>query len=195
MNIITSDFELTTSLTNVVILIVSIYCYLKVKQKSWENFFMFVIIDSLIGSIAHGIVMSSITNNILWFALLIFFIITLISFAIIFVDQYQKEIIYISIIMMMILISQLLFDYNYVITFITYAIIIVIFTLYHIIKSKNKSKKWYILGILNILIGCPINYFKIEIGNINQNGIIHLIFAITLIILYIGIKKETIAKQ
>ena len=70
---ITSGYELTTSITNIFILIFSIFGYVEIKDKRWNFFFLCMILDSFIGTIVHGIVMSEQVYNLLWVFLAICF--------------------------------------------------------------------------------------------------------------------------
>ena len=66
MNFLTKGFELTTAITNLIIFIVSICCYKNIKKKNiWNKFYLFLIFDSFLGIIVHGIKMSTMINIIL----------------------------------------------------------------------------------------------------------------------------------
>jgi hypothetical protein len=74
----TSGYELTTALTNAIILLISLFCALKVKSnKLWRMFFILMFIDAFFGVIVHGFVMSINLNVVLWIILTIFFTITI----------------------------------------------------------------------------------------------------------------------
>ena len=63
----TAGYELTTAITNLLIFIVGFYGIFKIKNdKLWKMFFILMSIDSLLGFIVHGFVMTLTTNIILW---------------------------------------------------------------------------------------------------------------------------------
>ena len=53
-----SGYELLTGLTNILILIVSLYSFIRLKRlnynKYWLSFYMFLIVGSLFGFIIHS---------------------------------------------------------------------------------------------------------------------------------------------
>ena len=53
-----SDYELLTGITNLFILIVSLYSFIRLKRinynKYWLSFYMFLIVGSLLGFIIHS---------------------------------------------------------------------------------------------------------------------------------------------
>ncbi len=186
--IFTRGFELTTSITNIFIFIFSLYGYLKIKNKRWNFFFLCMTIDSLLGSIVHGIVMSQAINNLLWVFLVIFFIITLSTLLCIYINLKMKHIIILSLIMTFILFVEIFYNLNFIFTFTMYVLISILLILYIIIKDGIKKHKWFFIGIIILLIGGFLMLGKVKWWILNHNGICHIFILITLICFYIGIK-------
>ena len=187
----TSGYELMTAITNLVIFVTSIIILINIKNnKIWSLFFKFIMIDSFLGIIVHGINMSNTLYEILWGVLCILFVITFNTLLYIFGNIKLKNIAIISILISTILILEILFDLNYVITFIIYAIIVVLTSIYLLIKNKYQNKEYFIVGIVVQLIGVIPAFLKFGIGNFNHNCITHTFTLITIVIFYIGIKKS-----
>ena len=193
--IITSGYELSTAITNLLIFITSLILIFKIKNKSFKWFYSFILIDSLMGVIVHGIKMSSLLNTILWVILYLLFCITFNLLLHIFCNMKIKKVLLISLLsfIMMFGIYMLAIKKNIInldnIVMLIYAIIIVLISLYKIIK-KTFINKLYILGIIIQIIGIIPIFFKLNIWYLNYNGICHLFTLITIIIFYFGIKKE-----
>ncbi len=186
----TTGIELTTALTNVVIFIVSIYAYFKVKDKLWNMFYFLMSIDSFLGAIAHGIVMSQTVNSIIWVILTIIFTITINMFLCIFGNMKLMINFIISGILSIILLLLFYLGKDYLLVFSYYCLIIVIISIYFIIK-KMKDKLWYLLGFASQIVGGTLLLCRVSMGLINYNGIYHLFTALTIIFFYIGNKKST----
>ena len=73
-----NGYELLTGLTNILILIVSLYSFIKLKRlnynKYWLSFYMFLVVGSLLGFIIHSFNINDKIVNILWIILLFIFI-------------------------------------------------------------------------------------------------------------------------
>ena len=187
----TSGYELMTAITNLVIFITSVIIFINIKNnKTWSLFFKLIMIDSFLGIIVHGINMSNTLYDILWGILCILFVITFNILLHIFGNIKLKNIAITSILISIILVLEVLFNLNYVITFIIYAIIVVLSSIYLTIKNKYQNKEWFISGIVVQLIGVIPTFLKLGIGNFNHNCITHTFTLITIIIFYIGIKKS-----
>ena len=185
----TTGYELTTAITNIIIFLVSIYCLLKAK-KDWKLFYILMAIDSFLGAIVHGIKMSITINNILWVILSILFAITINTLLQIFMHIKTKYSIFLSIAIITILLIQLFLDMNFIITFISYVGIIFLLIIYYILKNNYKNKYYFLTGIIIQIIGGIPLFIKFELNYLNHNGICHLFTVITLILFYIGIQKE-----
>ena len=82
---LTSGYELSTSITNILIFLVSLYGFITIKKdKLWKLFFLLMSIDSLMGVIVHGLVMTIELNTILWIIMAILFTITINTLFVIF---------------------------------------------------------------------------------------------------------------
>ena len=192
MTIFTRGIELSTSITNVFILIVSIIGYLLIKKdKLWNIFFLLMIFDSFLGVIVHGIVMSDKINTILWIILSILFTITVNTLLCIFTKLNKKYILYLSLLLSIILLVQMKLNMNYLLTFTIYVILVVIISIYFIIKNNLEEKFYLLLGFIILIIGVILMLCKAKIGIINHNGICHLFLTITLLLFIIGIRKRS----
>ena len=189
---ITTGIELTTAITNIAIFFVSIYSFFKTKDKLWKIFFFLMSVDSFLGTIAHGIVMSQTINNILWVILTIIFTITINMFICIFKDVNMKINYLLSIILSITLLILFYLGLDYLLVFSLYCLLVVLFSIYLIIKKNYKNKLWFLLGLFFQLLGGVFIFTKIGFGLINHNCIYHLLTVITVILFYIGNKKVQI---
>jgi hypothetical protein len=195
----TSGYELSTAITNLFIFITSIFIFIKIKNnKRWNLFYLFLILDSFMGIIVHGISMNNTINNILWIILYILFSITFNLLLYIFCNMKLKNVIKLSILIfiIMFIIFSISIKFNIKnldnIVILLYALLLVLISLYNIIKSNYIYKYYYIIGIIIQIIGIIPIFIKLNIGYFNYNGICHLFTIITIILLYLGIKKENI---
>ena len=187
----TSGYELTTALTNVLIFIVSLFGFFKIKEhKLWKFFFLCMSIDSFIGSIVHGIVLSSNIINILWVILAFCFTITVNTLLCIFMKNGFVHITILSILLSILLFVQMIYEMDFLLTFTFYVLIILFISLYYIIKEFNKYDLWIILGFVFQVIGGILMLCKCKFYSLNHNGIYHMFAVFTLICFYIGIKKK-----
>ena len=189
---ITTGIELTTAITNIAIFFVSIYSFFKTKDKLWKIFFFLMSVDSFLGTIAHGIVMSQTINNILWVILTIIFTITINMFICIFKDVNMKTNYLLSIILSITLLILFYLGLDYLLVFSLYCLLVVLFSIYLIIKKNYKNKLWFLLGLFFQLLGGVFIFTKTDFGLINHNCIYHLLTVITVILFYIGNKKVQI---
>ena len=195
----TSGYELSTAITNLFLFITSIFIFINIKNnKRWNFFYLFLILDSFMGIIVHGINMSNNINNILWVILYILFSITFNLLLYIFCNVKLKNVFILSIFIfiIMFIIFSISIKYNIKnldnITILLYALLLVLISLYNIIKSNYIYKYFYIIGIIIQIIGIIPIFIKLNIGYFNYNGICHIFSNITIILLYLGIKKENI---
>ena len=186
---LTSGYELSTSITNIFIFIVSIICFIKVKKNNlWKFFFLLMSIDSFLGVIVHGFVMSKMLNDILWVILALFFTISVNTLFCIFINLNIKHIFILSILLSILLCIQMLYGFNFLLTFTFYVLLILIISTYYILKKENKL--YYLLGFVIQVIGGIFLLSRCKFPLINYNGVYHIFMAITLIFLYLGYKNE-----
>ncbi len=186
-----SGYELITAITNLAIFIASIIILIKLKyDKIWNIFYILISIDSFLGIIVHGINMNKNINDFLWGILSISLVLTINTLLIIFVGLKKKYYLITSFLIITILILEIIFNLNYVITFVIYAIIVVLLSTYFMLKNNYKNKNYFLIGIINQIIGIIPTFLKIGIGNFNHNCITHTFTLITIIIFYLGIKKS-----
>ncbi len=188
---LTEGYELITAITNAMIFIISIYCFINLKkEKLWKFFYLCLIFDSFLGVIVHGIQMSTNLNNILWAILATIFTITINNFFGIFLKFKLKHILTLSILLTILLLVMLIFDMNFILTFVLYVLLTMIISFYYIFKDNIKNKWYYIIGFIVQLIGGILMLMKLKCGPIDHNGICHLFTCATLIILFVAIKKK-----
>ena len=196
MKILTSGYELSTAITNLLIFITSIILILNIKKKPFRWFYYFICIDSFLGVIVHGIKMSSLINEILWIILYLLFCITFNLLLHLFCNVKLKKVFIISLIsfifMALIFMCAIKFNINKLdnIVMLLYALSIVLYCLYNIIK-KSPINKYFIIGIIIQIIGIIPIFISLNIWYLNYNGICHLFTLITIIIFYLGIRKES----
>ena len=186
---LTSGFELTTAITNVIIFIVSVICYIKTERKNlWKFFFLLMSIDALLGSVVHGIVMSQELNNGLWVILALLFTITVNTFLCIFMKLKYKHIFILSILLFILMASQMIYNMDYLLTFTMYVILVIVISTCYVLQSDNKLM--YLLGFIILVIGGILMLCKTSFYILNHNGIVHMFIAVTLMFLYLGYKKD-----
>ena len=193
---LTSGYELSTAITNLLLFIISIIIIFNIKNKSFKWFYFFICIDSFLGVIVHGFNMSNILNTILWYILYFLFSITFNLLLHLFCNIKLKNVMIISfiiaIIMVIIFSISIKFNINRLdnIVMLLYALSVVLFSLYNIIKSDYINKYYFIIGIIIQIIGIIPIFIKYNIWCFNYNGICHLFTLITIILIYIGVIKN-----
>lgn len=185
-----SGYELLTGITNLFILIVSLYSFIRLKRinynKYWLSFYMFLVIGSILGFIIHSFNINDKIVNILWIILLFIFI-CIINSLLFSEYKYSKYIVFISILFYIFLVVEAIFNMDFIITFVIYVCINFIF----IIKSYIKNKRYYYLYsiIIQIIGGLLLISRNIKIWYLDHNGLYHLFMMITIILFYISNKK------
>ena len=185
-----SDYELLTGITNLFILIVSLYSFIRLKRinynKYWLSFYMLLGLGSLLGFIIHSFNINDKIVSILWIILLFIFI-CIINSLLFSEYKYNKYIVFISILFYIFLVVEAIFNMDFIITFVIYVCINFIF----IIKSYIKNKRYYYLYsiIIQIIGGLLLISRNIKIWYLDHNGIYHIFMMITIILFYISNKK------
>lgn len=185
-----SDYELLTGITNLFILIVSLYSFIRLKRinynKYWLSFYMLLGLGSLLGFIIHSFNINDRIVSILWIILLFIFV-CIINSLLFSEYKYNKYIVFISILFYIFLVVEAIFNMDYIITFVIYVCINFIF----IIKSYIKNKRYYYLYsiIIQIIGGLLLISRNIKIWYLDHNGIYHIFMMITVILFYISNKK------
>lgn len=183
----TTDYELTTGLTNVLILLFSIFGLITILNKKWKFFFLCMTLDSFVGSLVHTIVMSEQLYNLLWVFLVIFFVMTIHSLLGIYINMSIKQILLLTITMVLILFIQMIYGINFILTFALYVLLVLLVCLYKIVKNGIKKNIWFFIGFILEIIGGIFMLSKVKIGLINHNGIYHLFVLFNLICFYLGV--------
>lgn len=185
-----SDYELLTGITNLFILIVSLYSFIRLKRinynKYWLSFYMLLGLGSLLGFIIHSFNINDKIVSILWIILLFIFI-CIINSLLFSEYKYNKYIVFISILFYIFLVVEAILNMDFIITFVIYVCINFIF----IIKSYIKNKRYYYLYsiIIQIIGGLLLISRNIKIWYLDHNGIYHIFMMITIILFYISNKK------
>lgn len=188
----TSGYELSTAITNVFIFAFSVYGYFKIKDKKlWKFFFLTMIIDSFLGSIVHGIVMEEFYINIIWVFLAFFFTLTVNTLLCICLDLKYKNIFFLSILLSILMFSQMVYGFDYLFTFTMYALLVLAICTYYILKSRKDNYIWILIGFVFQVIGGILLLYKVKTNfmYLNHNGIYHLFMLVTLIFMFIGVNK------
>ena len=188
----TTSYELTTAITNVFIFIVSFYGFIKIKKKEklWKIFFLLMSLDSFLGCIVHGISMTIEMNVLLWIILSILFTFTINTYLISFLKYKARYVIILSVLLSFLLIVEIYNSMDFILTFTIYVIVALLISVYFVIKEKYKNKNYYLISIIILFIGGIFMLSDIHIGCLNHNGILHIFMTITMILLYLGIKKN-----
>ena len=185
-----SGYELLTGLTNILILIVSLYSFIRLKRlnynKYWLSFYIFLGLGSLLGFIIHSFNISDKIVNILWIILLFIFI-CIINSLLFSEYKYSKYIVFISILFYIFLVVEAILNMDFIITFVIYVCINFIF----IIMSYIKNKRYYYLYsiIIQIIGGLLLISRNIKIWYLDHNGIYHIFMMMTIISFYMFNKK------
>lgn len=189
---LTTGYELTTAITNVIIFIISFYGFFKIKKKDklWKLFFFLMSVDSFIGSIVHGLTMTTSLNIILWIILSIFFTFTVNTFLVIFLKYKVKHIIILSVLLSILMLVEIYNGLDFILTFTIYVLISMIISTIFIIKSKDKNKKYYIYAIISQFIGGIFMLTNIKVCYLNHNGVYHLFMALTMLLFLLGVNKK-----
>lgn len=189
----TTGYELTTGLTNLLILLVSLIGVFKIKNnKPWRLFYIFMSIDSTLSFIVHSFKISIQLNIVLWILLLIFFIMTLNSFLVVFFKLKPIYIILLTILLIGILILEVILDFNYIFTFDIFVFLTILLCLIKLIKNNYKNKTYYYLAFILSFISAVVAILNFELLVLNYNGISHIFIALTLLLFLIGIKKNSL---
>lgn len=185
-----SGYELTTGLTNLLILFSSLYCFIKLKKinynKYWLLFYIFLMFGGFLGFIIHSFNICDLIVNILWIILLFIFICIIDS--LLFTEyKFNKYIVICSILLYLFMIVEVILNKDFIITFVIY----VCFNLLLIIISFIKNKKYYYFLALffQIIGGLILVNRNIKILCLDHNGIYHLFMVFTVIGFYVGNKK------
>lgn len=183
-------YELWTGITNMIIVIVSIFSYINTKDKNFKRFFYLMIIDGLLGFSIHTFNIGSSATNILWYVLAFFFTFTINQLLLIIIDNKKfqfKHSIILSIILYIVIFIERLLKIEFLYTFIFYALIILLISLIKTIKDKNY---YILLGIIFQFIGGVLLLMRVKFLFLDYNGIYHLFMVLTLISFYKSAQKK-----
>lgn len=185
----TSGYELSTALTNLIIAFTSFYAFIRInkKNKLWELFFLLIGIDGMLGFFIHGISYSKETIDVLWYVLSLLFCISVNTLLAIFFIKKKKIsfIILSSLFVYLLLFIETVNGIDFLFTFIIYACVSLLSISYSAIKNKNK---YIIYGIIFQIIGGIFLIGKINLNILDKNGIYHLFMVGTVIMFYLSNK-------
>lgn len=185
-----SGYELTTGLTNLLILFSSLYCFIKLKKinynKYWLLFYIFLMLGGFLGFAIHSFNINDLIVNILWIILLFIFICIIDS--LLFTEyKFNKYIVICSILLYLFMIVEVILNKDFIITFVIYVCINLFFIIISFIRNK---KYYYLLALLFQVIGGLILINRnIKMFYLDHNGIYHLFMVFTIIMFYIGNRK------
>jgi len=196
MKILTTGYELSTAITNLLLFITSIYIFFNIKNKSYRWFYLFICMDSFLGIIVHGVRMNTTINTILWIILYILFSITFNLLLYIFCNVKLKKVMIISLIVFIVMLITFIIAIKVPvnkldnIVMLLYALCIVLISLYNIIKSNYKYKYYYIIGIIIQIIGIIPIFINLDLKYIDHNGLCHIFTLIAIVLFYLGVRKK-----
>lgn len=195
MTIFTENYEFVTALTNILITIVaSIACYKlnkNIKNRKWVIFFLLFAICGLMGTIIHGITFKDTYLKILWMILSLIFTFTVTTLVYILKNNKKstyRNIIFTSVLIYLIFFFESIAGIDFLLSFIIYAGICLVYSLYLLIRNGIIKNIFLIIAILIQIIGGIFLLFSIKIPSlmIDENSIYHLFTVISLIFFYIG---------
>ena len=185
-----SGYELTTGLTNLLILFSSLYCFVKLKNinynKYWLLFYIFLMLGGSLGFVIHSFNINDLIVNILWIILLFIFICIIDS--LLFTEyKFNKYIVICSILLYLFMIVEVILNKDFIITFVIYVCTNLLF----IIISFIRNKKYYYLSALlfQVIGGLILINRNTKMFYLDHNGIYHLFMMFTVIGFYVGNKK------
>ena len=189
---VTEGVAFSTALTNILIALVAMFgIALLEENKLWKQFFTLLLMVGFLGMIVHGIVMSKTLELILWIILAILITMTISTAFRLFTNCSKRRSTIITLIISIVLILELLFRPSWVVpTFVTYALVVVLITLYSLIKDGIWKNIGMFIGFIVLLLSAIVMYFKISCCSLNHDGLGHVLLVVGLIILLISIKKE-----
>ena len=185
-----SGYELTTGLTNLLILFSSLYCFVKLKNinynKYWLLFYIFLMLGGFLGFVILSFNINDLIVNILWIILLFIFICIIDS--LLFTEyKFNKYIVICSILLYLFMIVEVILNKDFIITFVIYVCTNLLF----IIISFIRNKKYYYLSALlfQVIGGLILINRNTKMFYLDHNGIYHLFMMFTVIGFYVGNKK------
>lgn len=218
MNIFTTDPEMTTALTDVLIAIVSLFGYYSSKKiianrnekLSWKLFYIFLVFAGLFGFTIHGIKLDAFVIDILWKTLSFIFciVVTLLLFASVFKlnskkikKKYFIIFSFISLLIYIFMFIMASLGYDFLKLYIFYVgfclLLIVMIYIYLYFKRKEKNMIYFIIAILLQLIGGLILLGQSTVIKViwlfDFNSIYHIFLVFTLLLFIYGnkiVKKD-----
>jgi hypothetical protein len=213
MQFIDNPIEQTTALTDLLLAIISaagviwvFHTGYKVDSKKtfiWIGAFILLTLATLLGSVAHGIKMSSETNQIIWYPLNLFLGLSVALFVAGVVYDLQGFKIQKSVFLIILLASFLFFGITVIYpglfnVFIIYEAIAMLFSLlaywYLLIKRKFRGSAYMVLGILISIMASIIQSVESIVVNFiwifDNNGLFHFFQIPGLFLLFYGLVIE-----
>lgn len=198
MELFTTGYEFVTAVTNIFITIVAlISCYRlngNVKNRKWVLFFLLFTICGFMGVLIHGINFKASHIKLLWMILSLLFTFTITTMVYIFKNNKKstyRNIIMTSMLVYLVFFFEMLAGIDFLPTFIVYAALCLIYSLYLLFKSGIAKNIYFIIAIVLQIVAGIFLIFEVKIKNlfVDENAIYHLFTIFSIILLYIGAYK------
>lgn len=210
--IFTAPPELTTSITDLILGLLSLFCFIKLQKadasnkegkRLWLWVFGLLSFNSIYGAILHGFIISPKALEIAWYPLSFTLGLLTSLFAVVFWFQWRgvkalkTAIITMSSLCFLFFITLYIlskFIPQYFIIFIVYSSLTILFSLVIslklTIKDRKQSSKFFSIGIILMIIASVLQALRIEpftiIWKFDHNTLYHTVMMIALYFLYRG---------
>lgn len=186
-------FEIYTAITNLIIFIVASVIFFKIKNNRYfKLFYLLIAIAGFMGVIIHGVAFSPSIIKLLWAILSFIFSLIINLLLIIFINNKKytiKHVILLSIVLYIIFFVESILKIDFLLTFIIYALIVIIILFY--LSFKNKMSKFIIIGLIVQILGGIFQFYdNFHIYYFDNNGIYHIALLVTIAMFYLDIKKD-----
>jgi multisubunit Na+/H+ antiporter MnhB subunit len=207
MKIHPSPYEQVTSLTDVVMGLIAIWCAVNIaagnsfKADIWAWAFGLLAFSSLFGAAAHGFVMSDKTNLRLWMPINLSLGLALGMFVVGALNDLSGEPIARTAVPFMIVLGIAFFLVTVwkpgtFMTFIAYEAIAMLFALgaygYLFFTGSNSGAGWMLAGVIVTIIAAVVQATgkpgKSIVWYFDNNGVFHLIQMVGMVLLYLGLR-------
>ncbi|MBN8655974.1 MAG: hypothetical protein J0M11_09575 [Anaerolineae bacterium] len=207
MKIHPSPYEQVTSLTDVVMGLLAVWCAVNIaasngfKADIWAWAFGLLAFSSLLGAAAHGFVMSDKTNLRLWMPINLSLGLALGMFVVGALNDLSGESIARTVVPFMIVLGIAFFLVTVwkpgtFMTFIAYEAVAMLFALgtygYLFFTSSHSGAGWMLAGVIVTIIAAVVQATgkpgKSIVWHFDNNGVFHLIQMVGMVLLYLGLR-------
>ncbi len=219
--IFTAPPELTTSITDLLLGLLSFYFYLRLQKSKkpkailrtlWSGIFGIMTIVSIYGAVLHGIIIEDKILEMLWHPLTFLLGLMTSLFVSTIMTQWKGVKVLKMSLSILIAISLIFFILFLILTpyvkhsfaiFIGYSgimmLLSLIISLYLFTVKKQISAAWFSAGIINMIIASGLQAIRMEVFTIiwefDHNSIYHIVMMFALFLFYIGCKKLPLKEE